>query len=263
VLQFTRNKFLTLSPYRILEVLYNKLRSLEQSLRLKKNPEDITAFLNTHFAYIQKSTEKLLSAVYSVFAETDLSDMRSVEKLLSCIEQETGRQVIDSDFLDSQKDGNRGERNTVQISVLLDNLRSAFNTGSIFRTAECLGADKIYISGHTPSPDGKKVYETAMGTSDKISWEKVPDPVTVIKQSKQKGRTIIGIESVEKAQSVFSYTDAFPCLLVVGNEKYGISSEILSLCDIVLSIPLYGWKNSLNVGVAFGIAGCAIRKNFT
>ncbi len=136
------------------------------------------------------------------------------------------------------------------ITLICDNLRSVFNVGSIFRSAECLGIGEILLCGITPLPTHPNLPKTAMGTESLVAWRHFDHTSEAIMSCKQQGMHIYALETVQGAQSVFSAVYNYPMALVLGNESLGINPEHLALCDSFISLPQLGWKNSLNVGVA-------------
>jgi tRNA G18 (ribose-2'-O)-methylase SpoU len=140
---------------------------------------------------------------------------------------------------------------------LLDNVRSAWNVGSIFRTADGLGIQQLILGGLTPSPDQRQIAKTALGAEKVVNWISVPNSVVAIKEQKEKGLMIWALEENSKAVSLYQNPPlpaSSSIILVVGNEIGGIDPDVLALSDRVVSIPMYGVKRSLNVAVAFGIA---------
>ncbi len=143
-----------------------------------------------------------------------------------------------------------------EIAVLLDNIRSAFNVGSIFRTSDGAGVKKIILSGITPPPDHPGTRKTALGAELHIPWEQSWSAVETCIQYRKAGYQIIVLEKTQGATSISdldSRISGTPILLVVGNEINGIDPEILTLAHQIVYIPMYGIKESLNVSVAFGI----------
>lgn len=138
------------------------------------------------------------------------------------------------------------------IAVYLDNLRSAFNVGSILRTAEAFRLGSVLFSKATPFIDNPKVQKTSMGTYDKVEC-------CIIEDIKKLPRPLIGLETCELALSVHHFNFPKSFTLALGNEEYGLSRHILDELDIVVQIPLVGSKNSLNVAAAFAITAAAIR----
>lgn len=138
---------------------------------------------------------------------------------------------------------------------VLDNIRSAYNVGSIFRTAECAYISKLILCGITPYPPHHKVEKTALGTTKLVPWDYFESTAEAIKILKNKGFKIGILEITEISVPIQKVsTNDFPLALVIGNEVTGVDEKIFSYADFVLEIPLYGEKESLNTAVAFGIA---------
>jgi 23S rRNA (guanosine2251-2'-O)-methyltransferase len=148
-----------------------------------------------------------------------------------------------------------------QTIIILDNIRSTHNVGSIFRTADALGVSKIYLVGYTPKPIDKfgrpvkEIAKTALGAEKTISWETKKSLPALIRNLKREGFQIIAVEQSPKSVDYKKVRKALRSALVIGNEVSGISKKTLSLCDVVTEIPMRGEKESLNVSVAFGVAG--------
>ncbi len=148
----------------------------------------------------------------------------------------------------------------VEIAVLLHNIRSTHNVGSIFRTADALGVNKIYISGYSPTPKDKfgrwrkDISKVALGAEKTIDWEYVEDPIRLVIKLKKEGCEVVGIEQSKSSVDYKKVKVKKPSLFIVGNEVEGMDKKILSLCDVVAEIPMQGGKESLNVSVAFGVA---------
>ncbi len=145
--------------------------------------------------------------------------------------------------------------------VVLDNLRSVHNVGSIFRTANAVGIDKIYLCGTTPTPlDNKGIRrkdfaKVALGAEDTITWEYHEDTLTVLKDLHTTNNYIIAFEQDEHAADYKEVVvdEANNITFVIGPEVTGISQEVLSECDVIAEIPMLGTKESLNVTIAFGV----------
>ena len=149
------------------------------------------------------------------------------------------------------------------VYVVLNSIRSNYNVGSIFRTSDGVMIEKLYLCGYTPHPPKKEILKTALGSTESVAWEYVKDPKEVILKLKEKGVKICALELTDKSRNYYSVerTD-FPVCLVVGNEVTGVSQDLIDLCDFSIEIPQYGIKQSLNVGVAYGIAIFELRKIF-
>ncbi len=138
--------------------------------------------------------------------------------------------------------------------LMLHNIRSMWNVGSMFRTADAAGIEKIILSGYTATPPRKEIEKTALGAQDTVAWEYHADPLEAVKRMKNDGVRICGVEITEGSRPYTTINSSdFPICLIVGNEIDGIEDELLRLCDEVLEIPQYGTKHSLNVAVAAGI----------
>ena len=145
------------------------------------------------------------------------------------------------------------------VRVLLNNIRSAHNVGSIFRTADALGITHIYISGYTPAPKDrfgrpvKEIEKTALGAEKTISWELEKDPLALVQKLKRDGFCIVGIEQDKRAIDYKTFISPAKILVLVGSEVLGLSQELRDVCDVLIDIPMKGNKESLNVSVAIGV----------
>jgi 23S rRNA (guanosine2251-2'-O)-methyltransferase len=146
------------------------------------------------------------------------------------------------------------------IYLVIDNIRSKQNVGSIFRTADALGISKIYLCGTTPCPVdrfGREVGEiskTALGAEKNIKWEYFKTTNSIIKKLKKDGIKIVAIEQSENSVDYKKVKIKNSVAFVLGNEVDGVNKSTLKLCDIVAEIPMRGGKESLNVSVACGVA---------
>ena len=147
-------------------------------------------------------------------------------------------------------------------AALLDNLRSTFNVGAIFRTADGAGFDRLHLCGITPTPENPKVGKTALGSENAIPWDYSNNSVLAVRQLKQAGACLWALEDTPQAISLYdalSFRSSQPLVLVVGNELAGVDPGVLELCDLHTWIPMRGMKESLNVAIAFSIAAYLIR----
>ena len=141
------------------------------------------------------------------------------------------------------------------IYALLDNVRSLYNVGSIFRTSDGARISKLILCGFTPRPPRKEIEKTALGSTSSVPWEYYPDARQAIKELHSHGVRICVLEHTDGSRPYHSLSRSdFPFCLVVGNEITGVSKELLALADLAVDIPMFGMKQSLNVAVAFGIA---------
>lgn len=148
-----------------------------------------------------------------------------------------------------------GNAKRVPLTIVLDNVRSLYNVGSIFRTSDGALIEKLILSGFTPHPPRKEIEKTALGSTESVPWEYVKNPIEKIHFLKKQGYRICCLELTDKSISYYDIKGSdFPICLIVGNEITGVSKEIIELCDIAIEIPMFGIKQSLNVAVAYGIA---------
>ncbi|MDD4476766.1 MAG: RNA methyltransferase [Patescibacteria group bacterium] len=143
---------------------------------------------------------------------------------------------------------------TEKFVLVLPNIRSGHNVGAIFRTADGVGADKLFLTGYTPCPPHPQVDKVSLGAEKWIKWEYCKRAGTLLKELKKIGYNIIALEQTKNSVDLFRFKPKFPLALVVGNEKTGVPKSLLKYCGGSIEIPMRGKKNSLNVSVAAGIA---------
>lgn len=141
------------------------------------------------------------------------------------------------------------------IVLVLDNIRSLNNIGSLFRTADCFLTEKIYLCGITATPPHRDIHKTALGATDSVDWEYKKDPADAIADLREKGYKIIGVEQTDSSVQLH---DFFPVknaryALIFGHEVKGVSQDIIDMCDTCIEIPQFGTKHSFNVSVSAGI----------
>ena len=141
-----------------------------------------------------------------------------------------------------------------EIYVVLNNIRSRENVGSIFRTADAAGVSKLYLCGITPTPPHEKISKTALGAETYVPWESHKQTWRLLVKLKKEGRNVVALEQTKESEDIFKFKPKFPLVLVLGNEVQGLSPQILKYCDKKISIPMHGKKESLNVAVAAGVA---------
>jgi tRNA G18 (ribose-2'-O)-methylase SpoU len=151
--------------------------------------------------------------------------------------------------------------------IILDNIRSAHNVGSIFRSADGAGVEKIYLIGPTPTPIDRfgrvqpEIVKTSLGASESISWEhigeagseSVQESIKLLTQLKEEGYTIVAVEQASNSISLYDFQVPEKVVYIMGAEVEGVHQEIISIADYVVEIPMVGVKESLNVSVTAGI----------
>ncbi len=181
--------------------------------------------------------------------------------LLVPLERLSGRAARDEEFLFNERDGladpagaapsphSRGLAMTHPRIVVCENIRSAFNVGAIFRTAEAFSASEVNLCGYTPDPQ-----KTAMGTDTLVPSKRFDRTSDAIARAKADGFKIVALENSPGAIAIENFTWPEKTLLVLGNERFGVDSETLACCDHIVRLAATGQKNSINVGIAFGVA---------
>jgi len=145
-------------------------------------------------------------------------------------------------------------------SLLLHNIRSAHNVGSLFRTADGVGVEHIILSGYTPDPVDRfgrarnDIAKTALGAEQTLSWEHIVDPLDIVSRYQNEGVQVVAIEQHSRALDYREVEIVLPTLCILGNEVEGLPDIVCDAVDIVAEIPLRGTKESLNVSVAGGVA---------
>ena len=143
----------------------------------------------------------------------------------------------------------------VSVVVILDNIRSAINVGSVFRSSDAFAIERIILVGFTATPPSREITKTAIGATSSVEWTHVDDITDTLLQLKKNGYTITSIEQTDSSVSLLDW-DIKPdqkLAIVMGNEVDGVSDEALALSDVAIEIPQYGTKHSLNVSVCAGV----------
>lgn len=153
----------------------------------------------------------------------------------------------------SVEDFKKSER--LEAVIILDDVRSAMNVGSAFRTADAFGIEKIYLCGITATPPHREINKTALGAQDSMDWEHVENIDSIVESLKKEGYTTAAIEQADESVSLLEFnpesTEKYA--FVFGNEVFGVKDEIIERADTVLEIPQYGTKHSLNISVSIGV----------
>ena len=140
------------------------------------------------------------------------------------------------------------------VIVLLDNVRSLHNVGSLFRTCDAMAVEKLYLCGITAKPPHREIQKTAIGATESVNWEYIEDAISIINSYKRQGYTIISVEQTSNSKALGNYNwKNEKVLLVFGNEIDGVQQKIIDLSDFSLEIPQWGTKHSFNITVSAGI----------
>lgn len=146
--------------------------------------------------------------------------------------------------------------------ALLDNIRSVWNVGSIFRTADAVGLGGLYLCGMTATPPRKDMEKTALGATLSVPWDYHQNALDAARQVKEQGQTLVALEQSSRSVDWEDFEFPFPHCFVVGHEVHGVAPEILDLADQVVEIPMAGIKHSLNVAVSFGVLAFEVRRQW-
>jgi 23S rRNA (guanosine2251-2'-O)-methyltransferase len=139
------------------------------------------------------------------------------------------------------------------VSVLLDNVRSLYNVGSFFRTADAAGLEKLHLCGITGHPPQKALAKTALGSEERVPWDYSSDAYETVRALRERGFEIAAIETSVHAVDLFDWAPRFPVCVLFGHEVDGIQPGLLEMCDTHVRIPMLGLKHSLNVATAGGV----------
>lgn len=141
------------------------------------------------------------------------------------------------------------------IIVVLDNIRSLNNVGSVFRTSDAFLIEKIYLCGITATPPNKEIHKTALGATESVEWEYVEDTVELVKKLQTENVKVLSIEQAENSTMLDTFTPEInqKYAVVFGNEVKGVQQEVVSTSDICIEIPQLGTKHSLNISVSCGV----------
>ena len=209
------------------------------------------------FDFLRTSGTKRLLALAHLLQPG--ATLRSVQAALVPLERVDRRaKVTDSDMGIRTADAPRAP-DRAPFAVVADNIRSAFNAGGIFRTADFFGAERLVLCGYTPTPEHPQVAKTALGADGTVPWEHVADVRDAIDRFHAEGRAVYALETADTARDIATFSPRFPCAILLGNERFGLDPDVVRMADAVLEIPSHGTKNSINVVSAFAVAAAFLR----
>ena len=148
------------------------------------------------------------------------------------------------------------------VSLLLDNVRSLYNVGAFFRSADDAGLDHLYISGYTGHPPHREIAKTALGAEIAVRWSRCDDPLALLDRLDTDGVTLAAIETSVRAVDLFDWEPRFPVCVLFGNEVEGLRSELLERCDTHVRLPMLGVKHPLNVATAGGVVAYELLRKY-
>jgi tRNA G18 (ribose-2'-O)-methylase SpoU len=152
----------------------------------------------------------------------------------------------------SPEDFKKAEK--IPLVVVLDNVRSQHNVGSVFRTSDAFLAEAVYLCGITATPPHAEIHKTALGAENSVDWKYFDNTIEAVRELKQQGYSIAAVEQAENSISLDELRlENKKYALILGNEVHGVAQEVMDLCDFCIEIPQFGTKHSLNVSVTAGI----------
>lgn len=212
----------------------------------------------------ERSDVPRLSRLAPLLAET--MDRRALECVVVPIERAAARQrVTDVQILSGDSPGgpSAAASPVMPLTIVADSLRSAFNIGGIFRGAECFGAAALWLCGYSADPSASPhVAEAALGAEKLVPWRAFRSSLDAIAALRAAGARVVALETVAGALPAGAFAWTFPCALVLGNERFGLSPDVVAACDACVRIPMHGRKNSLNVATAAAVALYCARTAF-
>ncbi len=170
--------------------------------------------------------------------------------------------IQDDDFVVSSTDRDHLVTKRVPLHFVVDNMRSAFNIGSLFRMADTMGAKKLWLTGYSPTPHQLQVEKSALGSTLVVEWETCSFS-SALEKLRAEGVRLIALETAANSLDIaYPYEENKPTAFIIGNERFGLDTDQLKACDEIRKIPTYGIKNSLNAATAAAIAGYEWRKQW-
>lgn len=245
------------------EEIYRLFKDLEKDSNDGSFTQVLLEYLIKCIAELANSEDPILRklSTYQHHLKTTMT-LRHFTNIAVPFERYLKKTIQDDDFLVSTTDRDHLVVERAPLHFVVDNMRSAFNVGSIFRTADTLGAQKIWLTGYTPTPHQLQVEKAALGATLIINWQtcSFKEAISTLRENNFK---IIALETSVKALDIsLPFPEKKSTAFVVGNERFGLEQDQLSLCDEIRKIPVYGIKNSLNAATAAAIAGYEWRKQF-
>lgn len=258
---YSKRKFTSFSPEGQIKAIARLLRALEASLNDEEKACELRAHILECVGWMESPLPENVRELSDALKQGP--DAHRTCQAISRFHSSLGKTFKDSELTIVREDGPREADPAAlararEIIVILDNLRSVFNVGSIFRSAECLGIGGIWLCGVSATPENPALQKTAMGTTGRVDWRHYAETAAALRTARESGFALYALETAQGAESVFTSRFELPLALVVGNESLGIAPDILKLCDHHIQLPVQGWKNSLNVGVAFAVCAYQI-----
>jgi 23S rRNA (guanosine2251-2'-O)-methyltransferase len=251
---YSQAKFTSFNPEQQLKAIVEMLSALEDNLADHEFVKTIIPPILDCYKWSDAELQKDLHILENL---TPGSDPHSILHLINPLLRRLQRNYNENDPQVYRFDGR--EKSSLgqvpyPITVIADNIRSSYNLGAIYRTAECVSARWMYLCGISSFPPLNAFLKSSMGTEERVPYTLMHQTVDAIAQARKTYLPVIALETASPAKCLFDYRPTQPVAVILGNEALGIEENVLKLADEVLYIPVYGWKNSLNVSNAFTLA---------
>lgn len=247
-MKFTKPKFFKLDPLQQHKKCSEMVRAIYEAIYKLEDLSQIPKEIQEQLDHYNEILSWLLIAPFKDISLKKIADQYHFHL------EKASVNLKEHNLLFQLRKGDRSPKEDFgKNAIFLDNVRSAYNVGSILRTNEALRIGMVYFSKKTPFIDNKKVIKTAMGAAELVSCHKKEDLNFL-------PRPIIALDTSDSAINIFDFIFPESFTLILGNEEYGISDEILKEANYLIEIPMMGCKNSINVACAFAIAAAQIRK---
>lgn len=247
---------------RRLEAAFTLFKTLEPKAAAGLSAADLDDLRETLAAFAGDAKVEIAKLADLTRHLTPSISPRTFHDLMVPLERALEKNVRDDDFLVSTEDRARAQP-PLPLRLVLDDLRSAFNVGSILRSADGLGVERVHLCGYTPAPDEAKAQRAALGAENAVAWEKNDDALAALKKLKAEGYHLVALETAGKSKPLGEVYPRVKTALIFGNERFGLGADRLALCDDVRRLDLQGTKNSLNVAVIAALATYEWRRQWT
>lgn len=250
---FSQAKLISMTPQKQFKVLY------DLALFIEKNRFDLSSNhfqkLTKYHHFLNDSQIDRIQKLNKEFKKIKDIDYQFQIYLMN-LERALGQSTKEYEFLVTTQDKIENESNQKRVPIVcvLDSIRSAHNIGAILRTSECLNIEEVILTGLSPAADSVHVQKTAMNAENYVPNRYVKSALEVCLEFRARGYLICAVETHKEATNLYEFSSiAKPIVLIFGHEQFGVSKELIHVSDFVISIPLTGVKNSLNVSVSHGI----------
>lgn len=230
-----------------------ELKKLRDEFLLSGSPETGNLIRFRHYLESDHDAQ-YIDELDEIIQETDnRTKLEKIHFLYHKIKDDFGYPVSETEFVKSSGDAGSERLPCTELVVILENLRSAFNVGSIIRSCECFGVKELILCGFTPGADNQKTLKTAKGTESNVAIRRSSSIELLIAELKENGYRIAGAETGNGSTDLREYLFSTKTALIFGNEEIGLTQKTIRMCDDIVSIEMRGRKNSLNVANAAAI----------